>query len=234
MTEKRIYELLQGLAIFRGLSESALDEVARRTVTRTLPRNALLFRRGEACHGLYVIVEGRVKVYRASPDGREQVLHIEGAGEAVAEVPLFDGGPYPASARALEDTRVLFLPRDAFQWLYQHNPEIADAVIRDLGRRLRRLVGLVEKVSLKDVHARVAATLLEFAEAAGAAHDGGTFTVPRTQEEMAAELATTRESVARGLAKLRREGAIAQEGARVRILSVERLGTAARGERVEG
>ncbi len=231
--ERRTREMLRGLAIFRDLSDSALDEVAERTVMRSLPRHGQLFRRGEACHGLYVVVEGRVKVYRSSPDGREQVLHVQGPGDTVAEVPLFDGGPYPASARALEDTRILFLPRDAFQWLYQHNPEIADAVIRDLGRRLRRMVALVEKVSLKDVHARVAATLLEYAEAADAAYDGASFTVPRTQEELAGELATTRESVARGLARLRRDGAIEQMGARVRILDIARLGAAARGEKSE-
>src|SRR5690606_6117311 len=151
-----------------------------------------------------------------------QVLHTEGPGQPLAELPLFDGAPYPASARAQEDSRVLFLPRDAFQSLYRNHPEIADAVIRDLGRRLRRMVRMVEKVSLKDVPARVAATLLEYAEAADAVRDGGAFRVPRTQEELATELATTRESVARALARLRREGAIAQSGARVRVLDVAR------------
>lgn len=129
----------------------------------------------------------------------------------------------------LEDGRILFLPRDAFQTLYRENPEIADAVIHDLGRRLRRMVGLVEKVTLLDVPARVAATIVEAAETAGVFRDGGTFIVAQTQEEMARGLATTREGVARALARLRNEGIIEQEGARIRILDAAALDAAARG-----
>lgn len=216
-------EILQNLRLFRGLGEEALRAVGSRSVFRSLPRDAVLFRRGEPCHGLYTVVAGRVRVYRASRDGREQVLHVQGPGQPLAEVPLFDAGPYPASARAEEDSRVLFLPIDDFQYLYQTHPEISDSIIRELGRRLRRMVGLVEKISLKDVPARVALTLLEHGERAGRLRDGVEFDLPRTQEAMAAELATTRESVARALARFRRDGIIAQQRARVRILSLERL-----------
>jgi CRP/FNR family transcriptional regulator len=186
-----------------------------------------VFRQGEPCQGLYVVVEGRVRVYRANGEGREQVLHLRGPGQTLAEVPLFDGGPYPASARAEEASRLLFLPAEAFQQLRHGYPEIADATIRELGRRLRRMVALVEKISLKDVPARVAMTLLEYAEAGAGSHDGSEFILPRTQEEMASELATTRESVARALARLRREGAIEQRGTRVRIVNLDRLQAAA-------
>ena len=213
-------QVLRGLAVFAGLSDEAIRAVASRTYPRTLRRNAQLFREGDPCHGLDIVVEGKV---------REQVLHVEGPGRPVAEVPLFDGGPYPASARVLEDSRILFLPRNAFQALYRDYPEIADAVIRELGRRLRRLVGLIEKVTLKDVRARVAATLVELAEAAGAFRDGGTLVLRQTQEELARGLATTREGVARALAGLRREAIISQKGARVRILDAAALRRVARG-----
>jgi CRP/FNR family transcriptional regulator len=226
----RKVELLQSLALFSGLSDAALAAVADRTSERSYPRGATVFRKDEICHGLYVVLEGQVKIYRSSPDGREQVLHIEGPGDPLAELPLFDGGPYPASARTLEESRLLFLPLDAFQSLYRQNPEIADAVIHDLGRRLRRLVALVHRVSLKDVGARVATALIDYAEAASSFRDGAVFLLPRTQEELAAELATTRESVARGLGKLRRAGIIQQDGPHIRILAAERLAAAARGE----
>lgn len=222
-------ELLRRLPLFARLSETALAVVALRTVQRTLPRDAVLFRRGEPCHGLYVVVAGQVKVYRASPDGTEQVLHVQRAGQPVGEVPLFDGGAYPASAQAAEESRVLFLPRDDFRWLYQHHPEVADAVIVELGRRLRRMIALVEKISLQDVPARVASTLVEHAEAAGGLRDGAEFRLPRTQQELAAELATRRESVARALARLRQDGVIAQQGARIRVLDARALAAAARG-----
>lgn len=229
MATQRQIDLLKSLALFSALSDDALAAVAARTAERTYSRGALVFRKGEICHGLYVVLAGQVKVYRASADGREQVLHIEGPGDPLAELPLFDGGPYPASARALEDSRLLFLPLDAFQTLYHENPEIADAVIHDLGRRLRRLVALVDKVSLKDVGSRVAAALMDYAEAAAAFRDGGVFLLPRTQEELAAELATTRESVARGLARLRQAEVIEQDGPHIRILDTARLVAVARG-----
>lgn len=231
MSEKR--EILRRLPLFSRLTDEALEAVERRTVVRAISRDSQLFRRGQPCEGLYVVVEGAVRVYRSNAEGREQVLHVQGPGQPMAEVPLFDGGPYPASARAEVDSRVLFLPRAEFEWLYRNSPEVADSVIRELGRRLRRMVGLVEKISLRDVPARVAITLLEYAEKAGALGGGG-FDLPRTQEELASELATTRESVARALSLLRRDGAIAQRGARVEILDLAALERAAYAESRRG
>ena len=222
-------DFLRRLPLFAGLGEKALGEVTQRTVARSAPAGTQLFREGEPCKGLYIVATGRVTVYRASPDGREQVLHTQEAGQPIAEVPLFDGGPYPASARVVEPARLFFLPRDAFEWLYRNTPEIADAVIRDLGRRLRRMVRLVEKISLRDVPARVAATLIEYAEAAGALQSGAAFTLPRTQEALARELGTSREGVARALGQLRRDGLIEQKGARVSVRDAAGLGRAAGG-----
>jgi CRP-like cAMP-binding protein len=215
--------ILRNLGIFSRVGDRALEAAARRTVVRRVKAGTILFRRGEPCEGLYVVLEGSVRVYRASPDGREQVLHLHGEGQPLAEVPLMDGGPYPASARAEEDSRVLFLPRGDFEWLYQNSPEIADSVIRELGRRLRRMVRLVEKISLRDVPARVAMTLLEYAELNGPVRDGTQLLLPRTQDELAAELATTRESVARALSSFRKAGAIESRGRRIRILDAALL-----------
>jgi CRP/FNR family transcriptional regulator, cyclic AMP receptor protein len=215
--------VLQQTSLLKGLSEESLRAIAGRTVVKRLPRDAILFREGEPCRGLYVVTGGRVAAYQASPDGREQVLDTVGPGNTIAELPLFDGGPYPASARALEDSEVLFLSLDDFQWLYRTHPEIADHVIQRLGHRMRRMVQLVRKLSLKDVPSRVAASLLEYATAAGPLHDGTTFPMPRRHYELAAELSTTRESVTRTLMKLRQEGVISQRRRMVQILNVARL-----------
>lgn len=210
MTE-RAMEALCRLQLFSGLGADALEAVARRTVIKAHTRDSLLFRQDEPCRGLHVVLSGEVRVYRSNSDGREQVLHVREAGQPIAEVPLLDGGPYPASARVMSDARLLFLGRDDFEWLYRNNQEVADAVIRELGRRLRGMARLVEKISLRDVPARVAMTLLEHAERQGSVA-GAEFTIPRTHEELAAELATTRESVARALSRMRREGVISQTG----------------------
>jgi CRP/FNR family transcriptional regulator len=216
-------QILRRVTLFSRLGDEALGAVAERVVFRNITKDTVLFRMGDPCRGLYVVVSGQMRVYRATAGGREQVLHTVEAGQPLAEVPLFDGGPYPASARAMEDGRLLFLSCGAFEWLYRNHAEIAESTIRELGRRLRRMVGLVEKISLRDVSARVAMTLLEYAGAEGGVAGTETFELPRTQEQLAAELATTRESVARALGRLRREGLIAQRGTRVRILNHARL-----------
>ncbi|CAN5807137.1 Crp/Fnr family transcriptional regulator [soil metagenome] len=216
-------EALRRLPLFRELSGASLTTIAERSVFRSVRRDTIIFRRGEPCRGLYIVIRGLVRVYRASPDGREQTLHTQGPGQPLAEVPLFDGGPYPATARSVDDSRLLFLPLDDFQWLYRNHPEIADATIHELGRRLRRMVGLVEKISLRDVPARVALTLLEHAERSGEMTDGVSFELGRTHEQLAAELATTRESVSRAMSRLQKEGLIVRTGSRFSIPSVAGL-----------
>jgi CRP-like cAMP-binding protein len=213
---------LRNARMFQGVSEEALRRVAERCVVRGLPAGRFLFRMGDPCAGLWMILEGRIRVYRANRDGKEQVIHLLGPGRTVADVPLFDGGPVPANARAEEDSRLLFLPRAEFEALYRSEPEIADAVIRDLGSRLRRAVKLIEKISLRDVPSRVGLTLLEVAGADGR-DPSRPFVLRRTQGELAESLAATRESVARALRTLREEGLIEQEGARVRIPDPEAL-----------
>lgn len=223
MGEDAALQALAGVSLFAELPAELLRRVVARTAVRRLAPGSHLFRKGDPAKGLYVVLEGRVEVYRADSDGREQVLHVEGPGRPVAELPLFDGGPYPASARAVGEVRVLFLPRDDFRWLYRHHPEVADAVIGELGRRLRRLVGLVEAVSLKDVRGRVAGWLVEEAGRRGGVRDGTTFTLPVSQEALARTLATTRESVARALSALRKEGTLGGAGRRIEILDADAL-----------
>ncbi|HEU6453003.1 MAG TPA: cyclic nucleotide-binding domain-containing protein, partial [Gemmatimonadaceae bacterium] len=127
------HALLRQLPIFAELDEVAIGRLAERCVARTVGPGHVLFTAGEACRGLYVVERGRVRIFRTSPEGREQVLHIEGAGRPVAELPLFDGGPYPASAMTIEETRLVFLPRADFEYLYRTHPDIAHAIIRALG-----------------------------------------------------------------------------------------------------
>ena len=215
--------LLSRLPLFSRLDVAALAAVEERTAARAVPAGTPLFRQGEPSRGLYVVAEGRVRVFRHARDGRERTLGVHGPGDALGEVPFLDGGPHPASAVAETDARLLFLSRDDFERLCRAHPEVAAGVIRELGRRLRRMAARVEKISRKDVPSRVALSLLEYAEAEGSLAEGGTFRLPRTQEEMAGELATTRESVARALARLRRDGAIRQAGPRVQIVSLQRL-----------
>jgi CRP/FNR family transcriptional regulator len=202
-------ELLRRIPLFTELQDEARAELARRCVPRAVPAGTVLFSTGEECRGLYMIDTGRVRIYRTDADGREQVMHIEGPGRTVAELPLFDGGPYPASAVTIEDSQLVFLPRSAFEYLYRNHPDIAQAVIRALGRRLRHLVHLAETLAFRDVAARLAMLIVGYAQRIGTqTPEGVELELDRTQEEIAHEIGTARESVSRALKQLRRKGLI--------------------------
>lgn len=210
--------LLRQLPIFMELDDVAIGRLAERCVARTVGAGHLLFTAGEACRGLYIVAHGRVRIYRTSPEGKEQVLHIEGAGRPVAELPLFDGGSYPASAMTIEETRLVFLPRADFEYLYRTHPDIAHAIIRALGARLRHLVQVTETLAFRDVAARLAMWLADRADESGKEGPRGVeITLRRTQEELSLELGTARESVSRAMKQLRQRGMIESLG-RNRIL----------------
>jgi CRP/FNR family transcriptional regulator len=236
MDRSDIAALLRQIPIFAELDPGALARLAERCVARTLPAGSVLFTAGEPCRGLYIVESGRVRIYRVSPEGREQVLHVEGPGRPVAELPLFDGGAYPASAVTIEESRLAFLPRADFEHLYRTNPDAAHAIIAALGKRLRHLVHVTETLAFRDVAARLAMLLAGYAEESGrATSDGVEITLDRTQEELALEIGAARESVSRALKQLQTKGLIAVERERIVIPDVRKLRMmAAPGARARG
>lgn len=204
-----LLEALREASFLSGLSEPALERLAARCVPRTVGAGFSLFRAGEPCSGVYIVLEGQVRVYRTAPDGREQTLTVEGPGRPVAELPLFDGGPYPASGITVVASQLAFLPRAEFEYAFRHDPEVAAAVVAALGRRLRHLVQLVETIAFRDVAARLAMHLADYASRDG--HLDGPDVVldlPRTQEELATEIGTARESVSRAIKQLKKVGLV--------------------------
>ena len=229
-----VRSLLGEVPLFADFGEAALARLAARCVVRTHGPGHVLFTAGGPCTGLYIVVTGRVRIYRLSPAGREQVLHIEGPGRTVGELPLLDGGPYPASAVTDVKSELLFVPRAEFEALYRETPDVAQAVIHGLGRRLRHLVQVIETLAFRDVAARLASFLALYAEEHGQRTPGGIeIVLDRTHEELSVELGTARESVSRALKQLSRKGLIEPIARRrMRIPDVARLRTLGRpGER---
>lgn len=224
-----IEPILRQIPIFSELDAGSLSRLASHCVPRSVAAGFVLFTTGEACRGLYIIESGRVRIYRISTEGREQVLHIEGAGRPVAELPLFDGGAYPASAVTMEPSRLLFLPRADFEQLYRSNPDVAQAIIRALGKRLRHLVHVTETLAFRDVAARLAMLLAGYAESAGrSTPEGIEVALGRTQEELALEIGAARESVSRALKQLAKRGLISPtERDSILIPDLDRLRTMA-------
>ena len=228
MTEQEeILGALRGVSFLADVPDDTLERLAARCLVRHVGPGHVLFTAGEECRGLWVVRDGRVRIFRTGPEGREQVLQIEGPGRPVAELPLFDGGAYPASADTLEPSRLVFMPRGEFELFYRTNPDAAQAIIRALGKRLRHLVHMARTLAFRDVAARLALWLAGQAEQAAptAGPDGSVeLELDRTQEELALELGTARESVSRAFRQLREKGLVdALEGKRVRIPDVERL-----------
>ena len=159
---------------------------------RRFAPDEMLFWEGEPCAGIFLIVQGSVKIFRTSPGGREVMLAIETAPATVAELPLFDGGPYPASVRVVEPVVSLFINKTDFQQVCRQYPEVGLKVLAVVGRRLRHLVGLVESMTFGSVTQRLARLLLDASKGAG----GENFELPVTHQELASRLGTVREVVA--------------------------------------
>jgi CRP/FNR family transcriptional regulator len=189
------------------LSEPELAALASRAAMRRFDAGELLFSEGDPCAGLFIVVRGRVRIFKTSPGGREQVLSIEGPGGSIAELPVFDGGPYPASVSALEPSELVFLAREDFRTLCRENPEVGLKVLQVVGARLRRLVGIIEELSFSTVRHRLISWILRESNA-----QGGTFTMVASHQELAAQIGTVRELVSRNLARLQAQGFIAIQG----------------------
>jgi CRP/FNR family transcriptional regulator len=226
-----ITTLLHNVPLFRGMDDTIIDRLGMRCVSRTVADGHILFRAGEACTGMYIVVEGRVRIYRAAPDGRDQTIAVEGPGHSVAELPLVDGGPYPASAITMMPSQLLFLPRGDFEHAFRTEPDVAAAVVRTLGARLRHLVQLVETLAFRDVAARLAMLLADLAERSGQPRgDAVALKLDRTQGELAVAIGTARESVSRAIKQLESRGLIMQRaGRQLVIASPARLRAWARG-----
>lgn len=209
---------LKRTKLFAELDENTLRVLAEHTFERRFQKDEVLFVAGEEARGLYVIVEGAVRAFRGSLDGREQVIHVERAGATIAEVPVFDDGTYPSTAAAEEDTTVLFIAKRDVQHLCLEHPKITLAALKVLAGRLRRCAELVEALSLREVGQRLARFLLAEARRSGAPTENGiSINLSQTNQQIAARIGSVREVVSRAFTRLHHDGLIIVEGRRAII-----------------
>ena len=226
MTTSRfdLISVLTNTALFASLSAEEVRTLAARTTRKHLQTGEQLFSEGESCHGLHIIATGRVRIYKTSASGREQVLAINQPGESVAELPVFDGGNYPASAMAIEETEIAFLSQRDFRAYCLEHPEVALKVLSVVGARLRRLVGIIEELSFTTIRQRLVAVLVKLAQTAGTPTTGGTeFQLPATHQELAHQLGTVRELISRNLMRLQAEGLIDVDARRIVVKDLKGL-----------
>lgn len=215
---------LGAVSLFSNLSPEELRLLGAHAVRRRVSEGELLFSEGDPCKGLHIVASGRLRIFKSSPSGREQVLAMEGPGGSVAELPVFDGGPYPASVSAVEDSQILFISRDDFRRFCLEHPEVALKMLAVVGARLRRLVGIIEELSFATVRQRLVAALVRLAQAEGTSSTGPVeFQLPGTHQDLAHQLGTVRELISRNLMRLQAEGLIHVNARSITVLDLPGL-----------
>jgi CRP-like cAMP-binding protein len=213
---------LQKTPLFAELENHELAYVAERAVVHHFNPGQLIFSEGDPCPGLWIIESGKVRIFKSSPNGREQVLAIEGPGRSVAELPVFDEGRYPASAASVGETSLLFVSKEDFQSLCLKHPQVALKVLRTVGRRLRGLVAMIEELSFSTVRHRLIALLVRMARQGEQTTRGIVVMLPPNQE-LAARIGTVRELISRNLSRLQAEDLIEVNGRKLIIRNLMTL-----------
>ncbi|MGM0456418.1 MAG: Crp/Fnr family transcriptional regulator, partial [Cyanobacteriota bacterium] len=206
-------DFLAGLDLFKDLPDSQLRAMATIAKPLKYDRGDPIFLEGDRCLGFFLVQSGRVKVYKMSADGKEQILHWFEEGDRFAEVPAFDGGYYPASASALEKTQLLLIPNQALLALVEQYPSLAFHLLASLSRHLRRFANLIDTLSLKDVSSRLAGYLLELSDRQGSDR----LELDLAKGQLAAFLGTIPETLSRTFAKLTQANLIEIEARQIQI-----------------
>lgn len=219
---------LQVAMIFQGLSSTQLSRVLQIAQLQTWQKDQLIFRQNSPVTGFFVVKTGRVKVFKVSPTGKEQILNIFEAGDNFAEVAALDGQPFPASAAALDWVELIFFPRPAFLELLHEDPSIAINMLISLSKHLRHLVSVIEDLSFKDVPQRLAEYLLQLSNLSSASTNNrsrqiDTVTLDLTKTQLAATLGTIPATLSRAFYRLSSEGIITVSGSQITILDRDRL-----------
>lgn len=216
----KLIEFLGTTQMFQGLEIEQLQAIAEIAQSQIYHKGELIFSQGEPGIGFFIIQTGRVKVFQVSAEGKEQIFKFFSSGEHFAEVPAFDGGCFPASAAAIENTQLLLFTRTDFLKMLQHQPNIAINLLAVFARHLRQFTRLVSDLSLKEVPARLAAYLLNLSENS---NNIDILDLEITKTQLAAVLGTIPETLSRAFTKLSQEGLITVEGASIQLLNPQEL-----------
>jgi CRP/FNR family transcriptional regulator len=211
---EKILDLISGIPIFNGLSESHLQEIKNIAVNKRLNKGELIFSEGDDGNGFFVVVDGQVKIFKLSSEGKEQILHILGAGEPFGQVAMFAGRSFPAYAEAIAKSHLLFFPRHAFIGLISGNPQLGMQMLAVLSMRLRQFTIQIENLSLKEVPGRLASYLIYLADEQEKADE---VNLPISKGQLASLLGTIPETLSRIFAKMSSQGLIEVSGGNIRL-----------------
>lgn len=213
-------KILSQSVLFSGLPEEDISALTDIAVEKPVAAGELIFSEGDPGDGFYVTIEGLIKIYKLSTEGKEQILHMFGPGEPFGEVPVFSGQAFPATAEGVKKSRILFFPRRAFRDLITQKPSVAMNMLAVLSQRLRHFTVQVENLSLKEVPARLAGYLLLQSEEQ---NSSDTITLNISKGHLASFLGTIPETLSRMLRKMNEQGLIEVEGRKIRLMDIDAL-----------
>ena len=226
-----MHQILAQTSLFSGLTAGQLDQLHAITQQREVRKGEAVFWEGEEGIGFYIVAEGLVKIFKLSAEGKEQILHIYGPGHPFGEVAVFAGRHFPANAQAVENSRLIFLPRSDFIGLITASPSLAMNMLGMLSMRLRQFTIQVENLSLKEVPGRLASYLIYLA---GEQNSSGTVSLPVSKGALASLLGTIPETLSRIFNKMASQGIIAVQGGEISLLDREALEELAQSGRLAG
>jgi len=217
-------EVLRQAPLFAGLDDDAAQALANSMSSQSMRRGEVLFNEGDPGDRLFVVIDGKIKLGRTSPDGRENLLAILGPGQMFGELSFFDPGPRSATATAVTEVDLRVLGHEALEPILAQHSGVAQALLHQLAGRLRRTNEVVGDLVFSDVPGRVAKALLDLASRFGRrADDGIHVNHDLTQEELAQLVGASRETVNKALADFASRGWLRLEPRSVVILDLERL-----------
>ena len=216
----KIHKIITEIPSFSGLTQSQLEDISKIIVKRSFNKGETIFSDGDDGDGFYFILSGKVKIYKISAEGKEQILHIFGPGEPFGEVPVFSGQSFPANAQAIAKTKVLFFPRKAFVKLIADHPSFAMNMLAVLSMRLRQFTIQIESLSLKEVPARLAAYLIYLSKEQ---NNQTSLVLKISKGQLASLLGTIPETLSRIFSKMANDGLIKVNGKNIKILDYEGL-----------
>ena len=225
-----VIESLKQCPLFAGLKEEDLKKIKAVASLKRVGKKQVLFSDGEEARGFYVVLSGKVKLYKISPEGKEQILHVVSPPEAFAEAALFLEGNYPAFAETLTDSQLLFFPKRDFIQLIERNPQLSINMIVSLSHFLRKFASLIEELSLKEVSSRVAKYLIDLSlKSAKEERNPREIDLDLSKSQLASKLGTISETLSRSLAKMKAKKIIDVKKNRILILNREALEAVASG-----
>ena len=212
----KILNIISTIPLFNGLPADQIAAIKKIAVEKHINKGEIIVSEGDEGEGFFVVAEGRVKVFKVSTEGKEQILHIFGPGQPFGEVPVFTGQKFPANAQAIDKTRLLFFPRASFVNLISANPSLALNMLAIMSKKLRQFAVQIENLSLKEMPARLASYLLFLADEQ---NKDDLVTLKISKGQLASILGTIPETLSRVFAKLSGQNLINVEGKKITLLN---------------